>query len=181
MRIALVYRSFHLLGSLARETVELARHLSQRHEVHVFSIAARTDPTLAPECTFHDVPVETLGDGVHFSVRELMAFRTTGRRNWSCKSGSTWCTSAVPARGWATFSTCPVWRRAKRHFEATRTHASSRVRCGAPETRPVGSSSDVRSRIQPCVGSTYPQHGSSPTYSDITGSPRIGSWSYRQP
>ena len=74
MRIALVYRSFHLLGSLARETVELARHLSQRHEVHVFSIAARTDPTLAPECTFHDVPVETLGDGVHFSVRELMAF-----------------------------------------------------------------------------------------------------------
>jgi glycosyltransferase involved in cell wall biosynthesis len=74
MRIALVYRSFHLLGSLARETVELARHLSQRHEVHVFSIAARTDPTLAPDCTFHDVPVETLGDGVHFSVRELMAF-----------------------------------------------------------------------------------------------------------
>lgn len=74
MRIALVYRSFHLSGSLARTTVELARHLSQRHEVHLFSIGARTDTTLAPSCIAHDVRVRRLGDGTRFSAAELMEF-----------------------------------------------------------------------------------------------------------
>jgi UDP-glucose:(heptosyl)LPS alpha-1,3-glucosyltransferase len=74
MRIALVYRSFNLSGSLSRQTVELARHLIPRHEVHVFAIGARTDRRLAPACVFHDVPVRTLGDGVGFSARELLAY-----------------------------------------------------------------------------------------------------------
>ena len=73
MRIALVYRSVDLTGSLARRTVELARHLSRHHDVHVFSIGSRTDTSLAPECTFHDVPVSHLGDGVR-SARELLTF-----------------------------------------------------------------------------------------------------------
>lgn len=74
MRIALVYRSFHLRGSQARRTVELARYLSQRHDVHVFAIGSRTEHALAPRCTFHDVPVGHLGDGVAFSARELIPF-----------------------------------------------------------------------------------------------------------
>ena len=38
MRVALVYRSFHLGGSLPRGHVELARYLSSRgHDVHVYS------------------------------------------------------------------------------------------------------------------------------------------------
>jgi len=78
LRVALVYRSFNLAGSLARETVELARHLSHRHEVHVFSIASRTDSSLAPECTFHAVPVWSLGDGQRFSARELASFARHG-------------------------------------------------------------------------------------------------------
>jgi UDP-glucose:(heptosyl)LPS alpha-1,3-glucosyltransferase len=74
MRVALVYRSFHLAGSLARSTVELARHLAGRHETHVFSIGHRTDLTLAPDCIFHDIPVSHLGDGRRFSARELRSF-----------------------------------------------------------------------------------------------------------
>jgi glycosyltransferase involved in cell wall biosynthesis len=74
MRIALVYRSFRLTGSLARRTIELARHLSRNHDVHVFTIGERTDASLAPGCTFHDVPVGHLGDGVRFSARELLTF-----------------------------------------------------------------------------------------------------------
>ena len=74
MRIALVYRSFQLTGSQARRTVELARHLSRRHDVHVFSIGSRTDISLAPRCAFHDVRVGHLGDGVRFSARELVTF-----------------------------------------------------------------------------------------------------------
>jgi glycosyltransferase involved in cell wall biosynthesis len=74
MRVALVYRSFRLTGSLARRTIELARHLSRNHDVHVFAIGERTDASLAPGCTFHDVPVDHLGDGVRFSARELLTF-----------------------------------------------------------------------------------------------------------
>lgn len=80
MRIALVYRSFLLSGSLARRTIELARHLSRHHEVHVFTIGARTDTSLAPGCTFHDVPVNHLGDGVRFSARELLTFAPRAAR-----------------------------------------------------------------------------------------------------
>ena len=80
MRIALVYRSFHLSGSLARKTVELARHLSDDHDVHVFSIGARTDPELAPRCTFHDVSVGHVGDGNRFSARELLTFALRAAR-----------------------------------------------------------------------------------------------------
>jgi UDP-glucose:(heptosyl)LPS alpha-1,3-glucosyltransferase len=80
MRIALVYRSFHLTGSLSRRTVELARHLSRSHDVHVFSIGARTERSLAPDCTFHDVPVAHLGDGVRFSARELLPFASRAAR-----------------------------------------------------------------------------------------------------
>lgn len=74
MRIALVYRAFHRGGSLPRTSVALARHLSARHEVHVFSIPERTDRALAPACSFHDVPVPSLGDGATFSARELIHF-----------------------------------------------------------------------------------------------------------
>lgn len=73
LRIALVYRSFHLSGSLPRATVELARHLSQRHDVHVYSAASRTDASLAPDCTFHDVSV-AVRDRDRFSARELSSF-----------------------------------------------------------------------------------------------------------
>jgi UDP-glucose:(heptosyl)LPS alpha-1,3-glucosyltransferase len=74
MRVALVYRSFHKAGSLPRETVELARHLSRRHEVHVFSISSRTERSLASDCVFHEVPVSHVGDGRRFSARELYSF-----------------------------------------------------------------------------------------------------------
>jgi glycosyltransferase involved in cell wall biosynthesis len=74
MRVALVYRSFHLGGSLPRTTVQLARHLSRGHDVHVFSIGSRTETSLAPRCTFHDVPVARVGDGRRFSARELASF-----------------------------------------------------------------------------------------------------------
>ncbi|MDQ3380689.1 MAG: glycosyltransferase family 4 protein [Actinomycetota bacterium] len=74
MRVALVYRSFHLAGSLPRGTVELARHLSQHHEVHVFSVGGQTERALAPDCAFHDVPVSHVGDGSRFSARELGSF-----------------------------------------------------------------------------------------------------------
>jgi glycosyltransferase involved in cell wall biosynthesis len=74
VRIALVYRSFHLAGSLPRTTVDLARHLSRRHEVHVFAIGSRTERSLAPGCTFHDVSVAHVGDGRRFSARELVSF-----------------------------------------------------------------------------------------------------------
>jgi glycosyltransferase involved in cell wall biosynthesis len=80
MRIALVYRSFNLSGSQPRRTVELARQLSRRHDVHVFSIGQRTDITLAPECTFHDVTVSHLGDGFRFSARELLTFAARAAR-----------------------------------------------------------------------------------------------------
>ena len=73
LRIALVYRSFHLSGSLPRATVELARHLSHRHDVHVYSAASRTDTSLAPDCTFHNVPVD-VRDRDRFSARELSSF-----------------------------------------------------------------------------------------------------------
>lgn len=74
MHIALVYRSFHLAGSLPRQTVELARHLSERHDVHVYSIADTTERSLAPRCTFTHVPVAAVGDGRRFSARELSSF-----------------------------------------------------------------------------------------------------------
>lgn len=77
MQVALAYRSFQLTGSLARETVELARHLSRNHDVHVFSIGSKTDASLAPACTFHDVAVSHLGDGRRFSARELVSYART--------------------------------------------------------------------------------------------------------
>jgi glycosyltransferase involved in cell wall biosynthesis len=86
MRIALVYRAFHLAGSLPRGTVELARWLSPRHDVHVFSIGARTDTSLAPECTFHDVHVTRLGDGTQFSGAELLGFARASARMVSSSS-----------------------------------------------------------------------------------------------
>ena len=87
LRVALVYRSFGLFGSLSRRTVELARHLSARHDVHVYSIGARTDTSLAPECTFHDVAVVHQGDGTRFSGAELLSFafraaRQVGRESF---------------------------------------------------------------------------------------------------
>lgn len=80
MRIALVYRSFGLTGSLPRFSVELARYLSRRHDVHVFSIAARTEQSLAPGCTFHDVPVAAIGGGGGFCARELLSFARNASR-----------------------------------------------------------------------------------------------------
>ena len=75
MRIALVYRSFHLGGSLPRGHVELARYLSSRgHDVHVYSNPLATEQELAPACTFHDVPVSGAGGSKGFSARELRSF-----------------------------------------------------------------------------------------------------------
>lgn len=122
MRVALAYRSFQLTGSLARETVELARHLSRNHDVHVFSIGSRTDASLAPECTFHDVPVWHLGDGRRFSARELSSYARTaaallGRETfdvvYTC-APSTWVADVlhVPgvAREEARLQGVPRWR-----------------------------------------------------------------------
>lgn len=81
MKIALVYRSLHLAGSLPRFHAELARHLSGRgHDVHVYSIGSRTDTSAAPGCTFHDVPVWALGEGVSADWRELLSFSRNVRR-----------------------------------------------------------------------------------------------------
>ncbi len=75
MRIALVYRAFHLGGSLPRFHVELARYLSSRgHDVHVYSRLEGTEPGLAPDCTFHAVPVAAVAAGAGFSSRELRSF-----------------------------------------------------------------------------------------------------------
>ncbi len=75
MRIALVYRSFHLGGSLPRGHVELARYLSSRgHDVHVYSNPLGTEQVLAPDCTFHDVPTAAAGNSKGFSARELRSF-----------------------------------------------------------------------------------------------------------
>jgi glycosyltransferase involved in cell wall biosynthesis len=74
MRVALVYRSFNREGSLPRFSVELARYLARRHEVHVYSIGRRTDPTLAPSCRFYDVHTWAMGGGAGFSARELISF-----------------------------------------------------------------------------------------------------------
>jgi UDP-glucose:(heptosyl)LPS alpha-1,3-glucosyltransferase len=122
MRIALVYRSFHLSGSLARETVELARHLSQRHDVHVFSIGERTETSLASECIFHQVPVARLGDGNGFSAAELVSFARNSAAMLSSESfdvvhvcaPSTWVGQVlhVPgvARGEARLQHISSWR-----------------------------------------------------------------------
>lgn len=75
MRIALVYRAFHLGGSLPRFNVELARYLSSRgHEVHVYANPLRTDRGLGVDCTFHDVPTTSVADGTALSARELRSF-----------------------------------------------------------------------------------------------------------
>ena len=75
MRVALVYRAFHLSGSLPRFHVELARYLSGRgHDVHVYSTAVNTERSLAPACTFHNVPVEAIARGSGMSRRELRSF-----------------------------------------------------------------------------------------------------------
>ncbi len=122
LRIALVYRAFHLGGSLSRTTVELARHLSGRHEVHVFSIGARTDPRLAPRCTFHDVTVPHLGDGVSFSASELLPFAVRAARLVRDErfdavhvcNPSTWVGDVLHlpgvARGEAVLQGVPGWR-----------------------------------------------------------------------
>lgn len=75
VRIAVVYRSFHLGGSLPRFNVELARYLSSRgHEVHVYSNPLGTERGLAPDCIFHDVPAAAVATGTDFSARELRSF-----------------------------------------------------------------------------------------------------------
>ena len=78
--MALIYRHFNLGGSIQRAHVELARHLSERgHEVHVFSIGATRDKSIAPDCMFHDVPVATVRPGA-WSARELVSFAFNSRR-----------------------------------------------------------------------------------------------------
>src|SRR5688572_5603139 len=80
LRIAVVYRAFHRSGSLPRATVELASRLSQRHDVHVFSIGALSDPALAPKCTFHDVPARGLSSPRGASARELLSYARNAAR-----------------------------------------------------------------------------------------------------
>jgi glycosyltransferase involved in cell wall biosynthesis len=80
LRIGLVYRHFNLGGSIHRSHVELARHLAGRgHDVHVYSIRATRDASLAPGCTFHDVPVATVRPG-EWSARELLSFAVNAAR-----------------------------------------------------------------------------------------------------
>ena len=80
LRIGLVYRHFNLGGSIHRLHVELARHLADRgHEVHVYSILATRDTSLAPGCIFHDVPVSTVRPG-EWSARELLSFALNAAR-----------------------------------------------------------------------------------------------------
>jgi UDP-glucose:(heptosyl)LPS alpha-1,3-glucosyltransferase len=81
MRVALVYRSFHVGGSLPRFHVELSRYLASRgHDTHVYAIGARTERELAPDCTFHDVPVSAIGEGLTADWRELLSFSRNVRR-----------------------------------------------------------------------------------------------------
>lgn len=80
LRIGLIYRNFNLGGSLHRFHVELARNLADKgHDVHVYSIGATRDTSLAPDCTFHDVPVATIRPG-EFSARELLSFAVNAAR-----------------------------------------------------------------------------------------------------
>jgi glycosyltransferase involved in cell wall biosynthesis len=75
MRLALVYRSFSLGASLSRMNVELARYLaSSGHDVNVYSAASMTERELAPDCTFHNVPVKAVATGSGPSARELRSF-----------------------------------------------------------------------------------------------------------
>lgn len=75
LRLALVYRHFDLGGSIPRLQVELARFLARRgHEVHVYSIGKTTDRSLAPDCSFHSVPVAAVQAGGRWSARELASF-----------------------------------------------------------------------------------------------------------
>lgn len=107
VRIALVYRSFELTGSLPRFSVELARFLSRSHEIHVFAIARRTDRSLVPGATFHDVPVSALGDGGGFSARELLSFARNaatllGDPSYDIvhvRAPSTWCGDVLHVPG----------------------------------------------------------------------------------
>jgi glycosyltransferase involved in cell wall biosynthesis len=90
MKFALVYRHFNLGGSIPRQHVEVARYLAERgHEVHVLSMAATTDPSLAPSCFFHPVRVGRVGTEGHWSARELGEFawraaRALGEGNYDC-------------------------------------------------------------------------------------------------
>jgi glycosyltransferase involved in cell wall biosynthesis len=80
VRVALVYRSFHLGGSLPMFQVELARYLVRRdHDVHVYSIADATDRSVAPGCMFHDVPVRSADSGARASGREQWSFARNAR------------------------------------------------------------------------------------------------------
>lgn len=152
-RIALVYRAFHREGSLARTAVELARHLSSNHEVHVFSIPERTDPSLAPGCTFHAVPAPPLGDGRHFSGRELISFARNAARLLerhpfdvvhTC-APSTWVGDLlhIPgiARGEAALQGLPAWR-----FRATLRHPGNLARL-VIERRAVGNGAFSRFHV----------------------------------
>jgi glycosyltransferase involved in cell wall biosynthesis len=59
LSVGLVYRHFNHSGSLHQFQVELARGLSRRgHDVHVFALESTCDESLAPDCTFHYVPVD---------------------------------------------------------------------------------------------------------------------------
>lgn len=152
MRVALAYRSFELTGSLPRFSVELARYLSRSHDVHVFSIGPRTDPTLAPGCTFHDVPVSALGPPGSFSARELGSFALSAAkllRNGSfdvvhVRAPSTWVGQVLHlpgiARGEAALQGMAPWR----YRASTVRHPGNAVRrviehraIGNPELRRI--------------------------------------------
>jgi UDP-glucose:(heptosyl)LPS alpha-1,3-glucosyltransferase len=121
MRVALVYRAFNRAGSLARATVELACHLLPRHEVHVFSIPARTDRSVAPGCTFHDVPAPVAPEGAA-SAAELWSYSRNARRLLAAEqfdavhvcAPATWVGDIlhVPGivRGEAVLQGIPTWR-----------------------------------------------------------------------
>jgi UDP-glucose:(heptosyl)LPS alpha-1,3-glucosyltransferase len=122
VRIALVYRSFDLSSSLARFSVELARYLSQRHDVHVYSIAERTDATIVPAVTFHPVPVRAVGHGGGYCARELVSFGRNAaallrRERFDvihARAPSTWHADVLHlpgiARGEAARAGYPAWR-----------------------------------------------------------------------
>ncbi len=92
MKIALVYRHFNERGSIERQHVALARYLVEAdHDVHVYSIAATSNPELVPQATFHPVPTSTVAK-TGWSARELFSFaRNSGqmlrRESFDCVYG----------------------------------------------------------------------------------------------
>ncbi len=138
LRIALVYRHFNLSGSLERFHVELARGLADRgHEVHVYSIGATRDTSLAVGCTFHGVHVATVRPG-EWSARELLSFAVNAARAVRkepfdvvhTRLPSTWVGDIVHLAGVAPGEGARAGASAPRRFAGNLRHPGQLVRLG---------------------------------------------------